>query len=603
MNNWKDLFYWPSVYWNEVASNAIEKMLVAYNINGTYQLYSLDRFTGKSHQITHELGGKVFGCISSAGKWVIYLDDSNGNEIGHYVRVPFEGGEKENISPSLPIYSSFFIRTNSNDSVYAWTAAINETHTVYFLKETESQLEEPIPIYKCNNFIDTPVISASGRYICFDEEEYKNGATYHIWHVFDSYNQKLFQIDISGYQNLQPISFLGSNKTTVIATYKNDEYKQTVFVDILSGTVLKLTIEDMNGDITPLFYNEKKNQLLLSRGYQARQELYLYECDKGQLSKNLLSSGAFLSWFNSAHISDDNVLFLQWENAGTPSCLARIDSHSPSSNPIPVFPANHKYLDAKWEEIRFSSKSGHEIQAWMMTPKVTKGKVPFVISAHGGPHSVSMDTFSSEALMWREAGYGFLAVNYSGSTSFGEKFKSSIRGQPGTLEALDMVAARNYLIEKGLADKNKIILTGWSWGGYVTLFTVGTYPSLWAAVIAGIPVADTIASFEDETASLQSLDRELFGGSPQEVRDIYEAASPLSYVKDIQDSVLIIHAKNDSRCPARQIENFIDAMQTAGKKIESHWFESGHLGHFSNPDIAVQNYTVALDFVKRMINN
>ncbi len=113
INNWKDPFYWPSVYWNEVACNAIEKMLVAYNINGTYQLYSLDRFTDESHQITHEPGGKVFGCISSAGKWVIYLDDSDGNEIGHYVRVPFEGGKKENISPSLPIYSSFFIRTNA----------------------------------------------------------------------------------------------------------------------------------------------------------------------------------------------------------------------------------------------------------------------------------------------------------------------------------------------------------------------------------------------------------------------------------------------------------------------------------------------------------
>lgn len=583
-----------------MAKNDTQKMLIIHNLSGSHQLYSFDSKTGKDRQLSYVEGGKVFGSISSGGNWIFYLDDRDGSEVGHFVQVPFDGGAPQNISPNIPLYSSFFVRTNADDSVYVWTAAYDGKHTVYRVLSSDNQLQEPEAIYESENFIDTPLISSSGRFICFNEEEAIDSIVHHRIRCFDSVEKKMITVGPwASYNEIQPVTFLGSDESTIIATYKEGEYKRTILLDIKTDNVVKIRFDEAKGDIYPLFYFEPKKQLLLSNDHEAKQKLYIFSLEEKAIKNIPLTSGSFLSWHGAAHVNAKEEVIIQWENASHPSCITVLAGEN-EFVPKPIYPLSNKIANVSWEEVYFQSKSGHQIQAWMVAPVDRQSAVPFVISAHGGPHSVSLDVFTPEALMWIEQGYGFMAVNYSGSTSFGESFRISIRGKPGKLEAMDMVAAREYIVGRGIADPERILLTGWSWGGFITLLTLGLYPKLWMAGIAGIPVADTVAAYEDEMPSMQTLDHELFGGSPSEVRNIYLESSPISYVQNISDPILIIHAKNDSRCPARQVENFIAEMKKAGKSIEEYWFNSGHLGHFSNPDIAVQNYTVALDFIKKL---
>lgn len=602
--NWKQPFLWTSVYWNEVARQNTDKLLVVHNASGSHQLHSFDVKTGHAVQLTDEKGGKAFGSIASKGDWIFYLDDEHGNEIGHFVRVPFGGGMKEDISPNLPPYSSFFVRTNADSSLYVWTAAMNESHSVFCIDiYAEDKMSDPKCVYHSQNFVDTPIVSASGRYICIHEEEANGADIRHTMKMIDRREGTFFTVSgLPQYQDVQPISFLGDEEEVVIATYRKGDFRQPILVNILTRETTEFGLDMLIGDMNPLFYDAKKHQILFSCEYEARQRLYIYSINHKAMEEVSTGSGSFLSWFASAHLRPEGGVLIQWEDAGHPACLAVADSLQSSGIPAVLHPKIDKNVNVRWEEVHFQSDSRNTIQAWMMRPN-QQGAVPFIISAHGGPHSVSLDVFTPEALMWVEAGFGYMAVNYSGSTSFGEKFKESIRGKPGKLEAIDMVAARNFLVDQGIANESKIILTGWSWGGFITLLTLGLYPKLWAAGIAGIPVADTIASYEDETASMKTLDHELFGGAPSEVGEAYTSSSPISYVQDIDAPILIIHAKNDSRCPARQVENFVSKMKEEGKLIKTHWFDSGHLGHFSDPQVAISNYEVALQFAHEHAKN
>jgi hypothetical protein len=103
---WKMRFRAPVVEWSQVAKTKPSRGLAASNKSGIYQLYAWDVWAGVLRQLTDWPTGVLFGSIAPDGRHVYYLSDEQGNEIGHYVRVAWEGGEPEDISPALPSYSA-----------------------------------------------------------------------------------------------------------------------------------------------------------------------------------------------------------------------------------------------------------------------------------------------------------------------------------------------------------------------------------------------------------------------------------------------------------------------------------------------------------------
>ena len=115
----------------------------------------------------------------------------------------------------------------------------------------------------------------------------------------------------------------------------------------------------------------------------------------------------------------------------------------------------------------------------------------------------------------------------------------------------------------GLADPARLVLTGGSWGGYLTLLGLGTQPDAWALGLAAVPVADYVTAYHDEMEALKAMDRTLLGGTPEEVPERFEASSPLTYVDAVRAPVYISAGVNDPRCPIRQVENYVDRLRRA----------------------------------------
>lgn len=179
-------------------------------------------------------------------------------------------------------------------------------------------------------------------------------------------------------------------------------------------------------------------------------------------------------------------------------------------------------------------------------------------------------------------------------TSWSSAWRDALEARVGHVELEDVVAVRDHLVATGVADPDRVLLTGASWGGYLTLLGLGTYPDRWAAGIAGVPVADYVAAYDDEMEGLKAFDRSLFGGSPAEVPERYWDSSPLTYADAVRVPVLVLAGENDPRCPIRQIENYL-AVLTAPHEV--YRFDAGH-GSLVD-DERVAQMRVELDFAAR----
>ena len=158
-------------------------------------------------------------------------------------------------------------------------------------------------------------------------------------------------------------------------------------------------------------------------------------------------------------------------------------------------------------------------------------------------------------------------MNYRGSTGYGSAWRDALTGRPGLTELEDVGAVYDALVAEGVVDPQRALITGGSWGGFLTLLGLGTQPERWAAGIAEVPVADYLAAYEDEMEGLRAYDRALFGGSPEEVHDVYVRSSPLTYVDAVAAPVLVVAGANDPRCPIRQIDNYLGELEKLGKDV------------------------------------
>ena len=201
---------------------------------------------------------------------------------------------------------------------------------------------------------------------------------------------------------------------------------------------------------------------------------------------------------------------------------------------------------------------------WCSGRRAATGPFPTVFDIHGGPTWHDSDAFAAGPAAWVDHGYAVVRVNYRGSTGYGRAWTDALKHRVGLIELEDIAAVREWAVASGLADPDRLVLAGGSWGGYLTLLGLGTQPDAWALGLAAVPVADYVTAYHDEMEALKAMDRTLLGGTPEEVPERFEASSPLTYVDAVRAPVYISAGVNDPRCPIRQVENYVERLAARG---------------------------------------
>ena len=226
---------------------------------------------------------------------------------------------------------------------------------------------------------------------------------------------------------------------------------------------------------------------------------------------------------------------------------------------------------AKAEPLRWKSADGMEIEGILWTPAdAAPGKpLPLVVAAHGGPSGVYTLAFpgswSNYAHCYTGKGWAVFQPNFRGSSNYGDAFLRADHKDWGKGDFSDIMTGVDHLVARGVADKTRMAFHGWSYGGYLTSWTI-TQTDRFKAAADGAGLTNMISMYG--TNDLQRTLEEYFGGMPWDDYAGYERASAMYHIKDAKTPTLILHGEKDDRVPIGQAQELYMGLKKRGVPVE-----------------------------------
>ncbi len=239
-----------------------------------------------------------------------------------------------------------------------------------------------------------------------------------------------------------------------------------------------------------------------------------------------------------------------------------------------------------WEELWIDGPAG-PIQTWLVSPaRAGSRPLPTIVALHGGPTGCWAPGGTMDSTMLTGHGYRLVLPNIRGSDTHGAAWIRGLGGRWGDADANDVMAVVNAVVERGLADAQRLGVMGLSYGGYLTQWMVG-YTDRFAAAVAENGVANQISAWANSYFGVHFNRRHNLGDplTDRGMRRLWKT-SPLSQVNDIRTPLLMLQAQDDVNCPAADNEQLFTALKVLGREVEYILYPEEHheLKNYGRPD-------------------
>jgi dipeptidyl aminopeptidase/acylaminoacyl peptidase len=216
-------------------------------------------------------------------------------------------------------------------------------------------------------------------------------------------------------------------------------------------------------------------------------------------------------------------------------------------------------------------------------------KYPMILEIHGGPNGAFLDAFMPDHHMLATNGYVVLAVNPRGSSTYGVDFMTAVFDDWGGEDYEDIMAAVDEMASRPYIDASRMGLHGYSYGGFMTTWTIG-HTNRFKAAVAGAPVTNLSSFYGTSDIGVSFGERQINGRRMDEIEK-YLFRSPISYVESVETPLLIIHGESDVRVPMEQSEQYYVSLKRLGKTVEFVRFpDFSHLSKRSGHPVLRQEY-------------
>ncbi len=492
-SSWEERFRAPTLTLPEWSRHAPDRAVLTSDETGAFQAYAWDVRTGARRRMTDESVGVVYATISADGREVSWFSDATGDESGRWLAMPFEGGEAREILPGAP--SGWPDGLAVGLRRVAGVLADRDGFAVYVsqdggpAKEIHRDVDQ-LGIGGTDFHIEGSTLcglSADEGLLCVSAAQ---GG--------DNIHRKLVVLDLETGavaaeladgpgKGLDAFAWcpIAADRRLLILHEREDLGRPAIW-DLASGERTDLRV-DLPGEVIPVDWWPDGKAVLIGHLFRGRLQLHRYDLETGTLTEILHPRGEV----NGARVRPDGSVWLRVSSGHEASRL--LDDRGN----VLLEPDRLGLRDGRpYQEWLFRNPEGDLVHGWIVLPE-GEGPFPVFMKVHGGPSWLYEDTWFPDVQMLVDAGFLVGMVNYRGSTGYGAKWRDHIIGNIGFPEVQDTVAGLDDLVARGLADPKRAVIGGWSWGGYTTLLALGTYPDRWAAGVAGVPVGDYMASYDD----------------------------------------------------------------------------------------------------------
>ena len=254
----------------------------------------------------------------------------------------------------------------------------------------------------------------------------------------------------------------------------------------------------------------------------------------------------------------------------------------------------------KPEKMTFKASDKTLVDAWVIKPRLThKKKVPAILEIHGGPKTVYGNALMLEFQMLAGEGFAVIYGNPRGSDGYGVDWAHNVFGNYGERDYEDLIESVEESLKKyKQIDRKRLGVCGGSYGGFMTNWIIGHTDMFKAAVTQrGI---SNFSSFFGTSDIGYFFGAEQIGKTPWENPQAYIEKSPITYVKNMKASTLIIHSEQDLRCPIEQAEQLFIALKMLGQKVSFARFpnETHELSRSGSPNRKMERLRLLINWFK-----
>ncbi|MCI0635383.1 MAG: prolyl oligopeptidase family serine peptidase, partial [Actinobacteria bacterium] len=277
------------------------------------------------------------------------------------------------------------------------------------------------------------------------------------------------------------------------------------------------------------------------------------------------------AWGAPYVVAEGSQALLVAGSATIPHRVARVDVDTGSVETLRTSlesPVSTEYFSEP-RLVEFPTEGGLTAYAFFYPPRnpdyeAPDGELPpLVVESHGGPTGNATAMFSLGVQFWTSRGFGFVDVDYGGSTGHGRPYRERLNGQWGVVDLADCINATRYLVDQGEADPDRLLITGGSAGGYTTICAL-TFTDAFAAGTTYFGIADLEQFAGGETHKFELQYEHTLVGPYPERADLYKERSPIHFTDRIATPMLVLQGGDDRIVPPSQAELIVAALRERG---------------------------------------
>ena len=505
--------------------------------------------------------------LTADERWIIDLDDGGGSEVGGLVALAVDGSERVELTPGRGDYVLRGLE-QSHDGSHLVATLVDEDgfHVIVIPAQPWGP---PRTVYSSPIEAWYGLLSSDAGLASVDTTDHNPGIRRPRVTVVDTATGETVGIldDLpAGPIRAARFSTAPGDDRLLVATERSGFARPAIW-NPRTGDRVDYDLPELDGEVIPLDWHAASGRVLVLHVEDGLHRLLVLDENDG--STSLVAEGAA---FANPDVAD--VHPFQWASYFAPDGAVRVlrsrwnePLHLIEDGVVLIHPASTP-PGTPLASTMVPSADGTGVQVWLGRPE---GKVRgTVLEVHGGPMLVTVDEFNPSAQAWISAGFAYASLNYRGSVTFGRAFREGFWGSGGDVEISDVDAAVTWLRSQGLADPASSFITGASFGGHLTLLSMGRLPGLFAGGLAHVAVADWAATIGAMNPAVRSV------WSSWVPPEMVERFSAVSYADRMTGSIWINQGSVDTRTPIVGVQRLVDELGAAGGDIVMDVFEGGH---------------------------
>ena len=544
----------------------------------------------------------VAGYMWATNERLLYVRDFGGDENYHILAVNIDGSDDVDLTPFENVKAGL-IDDLEND----------EAHVLVSLNTRNPQLFDP---YRLN--IKTGELTMLAE----NPGNVSSWMTDHdgklrIAMTTDGVNNSLlyrkteadeFQtvITTNFRESLSPLFFDFDNQFIYASSNLGRDKAAIIKYDLEKGEEIEELFSHEEVDVSGLSYS-KKRKVLTTISYTTWKRQYHFLDEKRATLQNRLEQelGDYEIVIGSSNKAEDTYLVRTFSDRSLGAYYIYDENKDELEKIAEVSPWLEETEMAEMKPIQYKSRDGLVIHGYLTLPKdVEAVNLPVIVNPHGGPWARDNWGFNPEIQFLANRGYAVLQMNFRGSVGYGRAFWEASFKEWGLKMQDDITDGVNWLIERGIADKEKVAIYGGSYGGYATLAGITLTPDLYACAVDYVGVSNLFTFMNTIPPYWEQFRQMLYEmvGNPENEADKarMEATSPVFLIDKIKTPLLIAQGANDPRVAQAESDQMVEALKANGIDVE--YILKTDEGHgFRNEENRFEFYEMMEDFLGKYL--